>query len=72
MEQLFRDLKVPGMEGIGMGAKYELEFRVSGYLAVQSCATDNPFVVLYHVLDWATDHQRDIYGVTIRRNQIPF
>lgn len=55
-----------------MEAKYLLIFRVSGILAVQAAATDNPFVLLYHMLDWATDHHRDIYGVTIRRNQIHF
>lgn len=55
-----------------MEAKYELEFRISGTLAVQAVATDNPFAVLYHVLDWATDHQHDVSGVTIRRNQIVF
>lgn len=53
-------------------AKYQLEFRVSGVLATLTIATSNPFAVLYHVLDWATDHRYDIYGVTIRRNQIPF
>ena len=53
-------------------AKYQLEFRVSGILATQAIATDNPFAVLYHVLDWATGHQHDVSGVTIRRNQIPF
>lgn len=55
-----------------MEAKYQLEFRISGTAAVQVRATNNPFAVLYHVLDWATDHQRDVSGVTIRRNQIPF
>lgn len=34
-----------------MEARYELEFRISGTLAVQAVATDNPFAVLYHVLD---------------------
>lgn len=55
-----------------MEAKFELEYRISGTVAVQARATDNPFEVLYHLLDWATDHQRDVYSVTIRRNQIPF
>lgn len=55
-----------------METKYELEFRVSGISATQAIATDNPFAVLYHVLAWATDHQHDVSGVTIRRNQIPF
>lgn len=55
-----------------MEAKYQLEFRISGVLATMAIATSNPFTVLYHVLDWATDHQRDVYSVTIRRNQIPF
>jgi hypothetical protein len=72
MEQLIKEPKELGMESIGMEAKYQLEYKISGTIAVQSRATDNPFVVLYHVLDWATDHQRDVYGVTIRRNEIPF
>ena len=55
-----------------MEKKYILEYKVSGIVAVQAVATNNPFAVLYHVLDWATDHRRDVYGVTIRRNQIPF
>jgi hypothetical protein len=55
-----------------MEAKYQLEYKISGTVAVQSRATDNPFAVLYHVLEWATDHQRDVYSVTIRRNRIPF
>jgi len=55
-----------------MEARYELEYKISGTAAVQTCASDNPFAVLYHVLDWATEHQRDVYGVTVRRNQIPY
>ena len=55
-----------------MEAKYQLEFRVSGIRATQAIATNNPFAVLYHVLAWTTDHQREVSGVTIRRNQIPF
>ena len=55
-----------------MEKEYILEYRVSGTLAVQAVATNNPFAVLYHVLVWATDHQRDVSGVTIRRYQIPF
>ena len=55
-----------------MEAKYQLEFRVSGVLATLAIATNNPFAVLYHVLAWATDHQHDVSGVTIRRNSIPF
>lgn len=55
-----------------MEARYELEFRISGTLAVQAVATDNPFAVLYHVLDWATDNHHDVYGVTIHRNTIVF
>ena len=55
-----------------MEAKYVLEFRVSGIRATQAIATNNPFAVLYHVMDWATDHQHDVSGVTIRRSSIPF
>ena len=55
-----------------MEARYQLEYRISGTAAVQVRATNNPFAVLYHVLVWATDHQRDVSGVTIRRNQMPF
>lgn len=55
-----------------MEAKYVLEFRVSSIRATQAIATNNPFAVLYHVLDWAADHQRDVSGVTIRRYSIPF
>ena len=55
-----------------MEKKYILEYRVSGTLAVQVVATDNPFAVLFHVLGWASDNQHDVCGVTIRRNQIPF
>ena len=55
-----------------MGAEYQLEFRVSGFRATQAIATNNPFVVLYHVLVWASALQLDVSGVTIRRNQIPF
>ena len=55
-----------------MKAKYELEFRVSGSLAVQIITSGSPFAVLFNVLEWASDHHCDICGVTIRRNQIVF
>ena len=55
-----------------MEKKYILEYKVSGIIAVKAVATNNPFAVLYHVLAWATDHQHDVSGVTIRRSQIPF
>lgn len=55
-----------------MEKKYILEYKVSGIIAVQVVATNNPFKVLYRVLNWSIDHRRDVYGVTIRRNQIPF
>jgi len=51
---------------------YILEYKVSGTLAVQSIATNNPFAVLYHVLDWATKHQLNVYNVSIRRDELPF
>lgn len=55
-----------------MKKKYILEYKVSGIVAVQAVATNNPFAVLHRVLVWSIDHQRDVYGVTIRRNSIPF
>lgn len=55
-----------------MEKEYILEYRVSGIVAVQACVTTNPFVMLYHLLDWATEHQRDLYGVTVRPYKIPF
>lgn len=55
-----------------MEKKYILEYKVSGIVAVQAVATKNPFAMLYHLLDWATEHQHDIYSVTIRPYIIPF
>jgi len=55
-----------------MEKKYILEYKVSGTLAVQVIATNNPFAVMYHVLDWAARHQHNVYSVSVHPNEIPF
>lgn len=55
-----------------MEKEYILEYRVSGIIAVQAAVTKNPFALLYRLMDWATEYQHDIYGVTIRPYVIPF